>query len=86
MITDVPRFFYSLASRPFDKEIKSKEMFASASHQELLARLDYLREHTVGLAWWWVRRATTHVSLLLTLIMPPFSLIAILLSRCSRWP
>lgn len=39
------RAFYSLASRPFDKEIKSKDLFASASHQELLARLDYLREH-----------------------------------------
>lgn len=39
------RAFYSLASRPFEKEIKSKDMFASASHQELLARLDYLREH-----------------------------------------
>jgi type II secretory pathway predicted ATPase ExeA len=39
------RAFYSLSSRPFDKEIKSRDMFASASHQELLARLDYLREH-----------------------------------------
>jgi type II secretory pathway predicted ATPase ExeA len=39
------RAFYSLSSRPFDKEIKSKEMFVSASHQELLARMDYLREH-----------------------------------------
>ena len=39
------RAFYSLSGRPFDKEIKGKEMFVSASHTELLARLDYLREH-----------------------------------------
>lgn len=29
------RAFYSLAGRPFDKEIKAKDMFASASHTEL---------------------------------------------------
>jgi general secretion pathway protein A len=39
------RSFYSLVARPFEKETRAKDMFASASHQELLARLDYLREH-----------------------------------------
>lgn len=37
--------FYSLALRPFAKEIKPEQMFASSSHQELLARLSYLKDH-----------------------------------------
>lgn len=36
--------FYSLAARPFVKEIKAEEMYASTSHQELLARLNYLKD------------------------------------------
>ncbi|MFZ5435199.1 MAG: hypothetical protein ACOZCF_02515 [Bacillota bacterium] len=34
--------FYSLSAKPFPKEIKANELFPSASHNELLARLDYL--------------------------------------------
>lgn len=37
--------FYSLALRPFAKEIKPEQMFASSSYQELLARLSYLKDH-----------------------------------------
>lgn len=36
--------FYSLAARPFTKDIKTEEMYLSSSHQELLARLNYLKE------------------------------------------
>lgn len=36
--------FYSLASRPFTKEIKAEEMYLSSSHKELLARLNYLKD------------------------------------------
>lgn len=37
--------FYSLSARPFVKEIKSEKMFPSSSHQELLARLGYLKDN-----------------------------------------
>jgi type II secretory pathway predicted ATPase ExeA len=37
--------FYSLSRRPFDKEIRAKDMFMSSSHQELLARLNYLKDN-----------------------------------------
>ena len=36
--------FYSLAARPFAKDIKTEEMYLSSSHQELLARLNYLKD------------------------------------------
>jgi len=36
--------FYSLAARPFTKEIKTEEMYMSSSHKELLARLNYLKD------------------------------------------
>jgi type II secretory pathway predicted ATPase ExeA len=36
--------FYSLAGEPFTKEIKTKDMFASSAHLELLARLEYLKD------------------------------------------
>jgi len=38
--------FHSLASKPFTKEIKPEQMFASSSQQELLAR-----EETRGFGW-----------------------------------
>lgn len=37
--------FYSLASKPFAKEIKPEHMFQSSSHKEILARLNYLKDH-----------------------------------------
>lgn len=39
------RAFYSLAGRPFTKEIKAADMFPSSSHQECHARLGYLRDN-----------------------------------------
>lgn len=36
--------FYSLAGDPFAKEIKARDMFKSAAHLELLARLEYLKD------------------------------------------
>jgi type II secretory pathway predicted ATPase ExeA len=39
------RAFYSLAGRPFTKEIKAADMFQSSSHQECHARLGYLRDN-----------------------------------------
>lgn len=37
--------FYSLSAQPFSKEIKSSDMFASSAYQELMARLDYLKDN-----------------------------------------
>jgi len=37
--------FYSLDTNPFNKELKVKEMFHSSSHQELQARLKYLKDN-----------------------------------------
>jgi type II secretory pathway predicted ATPase ExeA len=37
--------FYSLSKRPFDKEIRGKDMFLSISHQEIQARLNYLKDN-----------------------------------------
>ena len=39
------RAFYSLAHRPFTKEIKAADMFPSSSFQECQARLAYLRDN-----------------------------------------
>lgn len=39
------RAFYSLSSRPFTKELTPAQMFASASFEELTARLHYLKDN-----------------------------------------
>jgi len=39
------RAFYSLAKRPFSKEINPAQMFVSASYEELSARLAFLKEN-----------------------------------------
>lgn len=39
------RAFYSLAARPFTKEIKATDMFSSSSYQECQARLGYLKDN-----------------------------------------
>lgn len=39
------RAFYSLSKRPFSKEIEPVNMFTSASYEELLARLAFLKEN-----------------------------------------
>lgn len=39
------RSFYSLSSKPFTKEINPSNMFSSTAYQELVARLDYLKDN-----------------------------------------
>jgi general secretion pathway protein A len=42
--------FYSLASTPFPKDIKTQDIFHSSSQKEVAARLDYLKKaHGIGL-------------------------------------
>jgi len=36
--------FYSLSSKPFIKELEANKLFPSSTHQELLARLNYLKD------------------------------------------
>ncbi|MEW6608463.1 MAG: AAA family ATPase [bacterium] len=37
--------YYGLSGLPFDKSIKSDQLFISASAKELLARLDFMKQH-----------------------------------------
>jgi type II secretory pathway predicted ATPase ExeA len=37
--------YYGLTGLPFDKSIKSEEIFLSASAKELLSRLEYMKQH-----------------------------------------
>lgn len=44
MVIKMYKSFYSLAHNPFNKEIKTKDLFPSESFKEITARLEYLKK------------------------------------------
>jgi|GEM_PF-3180776 hypothetical protein len=70
------RAFYSLAKRPFSKEIEPINMFASASYEEIMARLAFLKDsRDMGL----VRLVPAKPRLCGLLLL-------VLIHLCLKWP